>query len=129
MPLEELSARYASSPDEDLAQVASSSYDLAEAIISEHPEMSQDAGFELFDRAWAKRYWKAVLGDVTGLQGAEKLQGWAVDATIAGAANAIIVTFGLPAVAFSGAVALAVILLRAARASSREQPHEEDAGV
>jgi len=128
MQVEELSSQYASHSDEELAEIVNSSYDLADAIVTGHPEMSQDAGFELFDRGWAKRYWKTVLSDVSGLEGTDKLQAWAVNASIAGVANAIIVTFGLPAVAFSGAVALAVILLRAAR-SSGDAPPEPDAGV
>ena len=126
--VEELSSQYASRSDDDLAEIVNSSFDLADAIVSGHPEMSQDAGFELFDSGWAKRYWKTLAGDVSGLEGTDKLQSWAVNASIAGVANAIIVSFGLPAVAFSGAVALAIILVRAAR-SGGEGAAESDASV
>jgi hypothetical protein len=129
MDVAQLSSQYASRPDDELAEIVSSSYDLSESIVSSHPEMSQDAGFELFDRGWAQRYWKAVVSDITGLHGGDQIQSWAVGATIAGVADAIIATFGLPAVAVSGAVALAVILLRAARAAAHEDSAELDAGV
>jgi hypothetical protein len=106
---------YDKKPTEELTEEVVASYDLTEAILSAHPSMAQDAGFELFDGAWAKRYWRTLVADISGLQAASKIESWAISATISGAATAIATTFGLPAVAFSAAVALAIILIRAAR--------------
>jgi hypothetical protein len=114
--IDNLAAEYEKKDDDELTEVVVSNYDLTEAIISAHPAMAQDAGFELFNREWAKRYWKTLVADVSGLKGAEKVQNWAISATISGTAAAIVATFGVPAIGVSAAVALAVILLRAARA-------------
>ena len=82
--------------------------------------MAQDAGFELFDLRWAQRYWRALASEISGIQGGEKLQAWAVNGTVGGVATALIEHFGLPGTAGAAAVALAVILLRAARAAEEE---------
>lgn len=111
----QLAVEFEHKPTEELTEVVVSSYELSEAILSAHPNMAQDAGFELFDGAWARRYWRTLVGDVTGLQAGSKIESWAINATISGTATAIVTTFGLPAVGFSAAVALAVILIRAAR--------------
>jgi hypothetical protein len=121
-----LAAEYENRPYEDLAQRVVEDYELTEALLSAHPEIAQDAGFELFDRRWAQRYWRAVVSELTGIQASEKLQSWAVNATISGVATQLIDHFGLPGSAGAAAVALAVILLRAARGSVDEaEPKEE----
>lgn len=106
---------YDKKPTEELTEEVVANYDLTEAILSAHPRMAADAGFELFDGVWAKRYWRTLVADISGLKAASKIESWAISATISGAATAIVTTFGLPAVAFSAAVALAIILIRAAR--------------
>jgi hypothetical protein len=120
MDLAEVADQYSERPDDELIHVVVSNYDLTEAILSAHPEMAEDAGFELFDPEWARRYWKTLASDISGLQAGDKIQAWAVGATISGVAGSIITTFGLPAIAVSSAVALAIILVRAARSSSEE---------
>ena len=121
MNVEDLAVKYTTASEEELTRIVSEDYALGEAVVVSHPEMSQDAGFELFDRAWAQRYWKTIAKDISGAPAAE-VESWALNATIVTAANAIVVSFGLPAVALSGAVALAVLILRAARAAEHEDP-------
>lgn len=116
----ELAMRYAKLSDEELAELAAASYELTEALMSAHPNMAQDAGFELFDRAWARRYWRAVLREARSNGDGGQLRMWAVGTTVAGLAELLVSTFGVPATAVSSAVALAIILTRAAKAVPEE---------
>lgn len=118
MDVDNVVAEYSTKSSAELADLVVKNYELSTAVVDAHPEMAQDAGFELFDTTWATRYWRKVASEVSGLKAADKLQSWAVSATIAGVANAIIAHYALPAVAVSAAVALAIILVRAAKASA-----------
>jgi hypothetical protein len=111
-------AEYATKSDAELADIVVGNYELSTAIAESHPEMAQDAGFECFDTSWATRYWRKVVAEVSGLKAADKVQSWAIGASISGVAKAIIDYYALPAVAVSAAVALAIILIRAAKASA-----------
>ena len=111
-------AEYSTKSSAELADIVVKSYELSTAIADAHPEMAQDAGFEWFDTTWATRYWRKVVSEVSGLKAADKVQSWAVSATISGVASAVIAHYALPAVAVSAAVALAIILVRAAKASA-----------
>jgi hypothetical protein len=122
MSNEDVVTKYEGLANEELTQVVVTDYDLTQAILSSHPEMAQDAGFELFDTDWAKRYWRNVLSEISGIKASDKLLSWATGASIAGVANLLIAYYQLPAVAFSAAVALTVILVRAAKAASASQP-------
>lgn len=124
--VDELVVAYESEPDDRLAAVVAADYDLSEAIVSAHPEMAQDAGFELFDREWAKRYWKTVVGDISGAGTASEIRSWAMGATVSGVADALISTFGLPPTVLPAAVALAFILVRAARSAPPDEPGESE---
>lgn len=111
-------AEYAAKSDDDLANIVVKNYELSSALAESHPEMAQDAGFEWFDAKWAARYWRKVLAEISGLKVPDKVQSWAVGASISGVAQAIIAYYALPAVAVAAAVALAIILIRAAKASA-----------
>lgn len=121
----ELARQYEGLSDDELAEAAASSYELTEAIMSAYPQMAQDAGFELFDRRWAQRYWRSLAHEFGAGEGSEQVKSWAVDATIAGVANLIVTSLGVPAIALSSAVALAVILLRAAKSSAAPSDVED----
>src|SRR5690349_8126410 len=110
-------AEYTAKSSTELADIVVKNYELSTAIAEAHPEMAQDAGFEWFDTSWATRYWRKVASEVSGLKAADKVQSWAVNGTISGVATAIISHYALPAIAVSAAVALAIILVRAAKAS------------
>jgi hypothetical protein len=117
MDIDTAVAEYTTKSSTELADIVVKSYELNTAIAEAHPEMAQDAGFEWFDTSWATRYWRKVASEVSGLKAADKVQSWAANATISGVATAIIAHYALPAVAVSAAVALAIILVRAAKAS------------
>ena len=117
MNLDDIAAEYATKSDADLAQIVVANYDLSNSVVEAHPGMSQDAGFELFDAQWAKRYWRNLAAEISGLKALDKVQSWAVGASISGVAKLIIDHYSLPAAAVSAAVALAVILIRAANTS------------
>jgi hypothetical protein len=53
------------------------------------------------------------------LKGIDKVQNWAVGASISGIAKLIVDHYALPPVAISAAVALAIILVRAAKATAK----------
>lgn len=111
-------AEFAAKSDDELADIVVKNYELSTALAESHPEMAQGAGFEWFDSSWAARYWRNVLAEISGLKVPDKVQSWAVGASISGVAKAIIEYYSLPAVAVSAAVALAIILVRAAKASA-----------
>ena len=68
-----------------------------------------------------KRYWRNIVAEISGNSASDKLYSWAMGVSIASAANLVVQHYHLPAAALSSAVALAVILLRAARASKAEE--------
>lgn len=111
---------YENKPESELTEAVVASYELTQAILAAHPEMAQDAGFELFDREWATRYWRSIVSEVSGIKPLDKVQSWAVGATISQLAASIVAHYALPAVALSAAVALAVILIRAASAKPNQ---------
>jgi hypothetical protein len=123
--IESLVSQYADQPDDELVRTVVANYDLTEAIITSHPNMAQDAGFDLFDAQWARRYWRTLAADISDLRLPDKVQSWAVSSTISGIAAAIIGTYGLPAVAASAAVALAILLVRAARSENPSEPNKD----
>ncbi len=121
MNVSEIVSKYENQSDAELTQTVVVNYDLTQAILASHPQMAQDAGFELFDPNWAKRYWRNIAGEITGINAYEKIYSWAVGASITNVATLLIDHYKLPAVALSAAVALAIILVRAAR-SSKDAP-------
>jgi hypothetical protein len=106
--------------DQELTRLVAQQRDLSQAIVMSHPEMAQDAGFELFDTAWAKRYWKSIVGQISGIGAVDKLYSWAVGASVTEFAKLVIKHYSLPTAATAAAVALTVILIRAAKASREE---------
>jgi hypothetical protein len=116
--LAKLADEYISKSDDELIDVVRQNYDLTNAIVARDPSMAQDAGFELFDREWAKRYARGILAEISGSKGlGDQVYSWAMGASIANIATLIVQQFGVPASALAAAVALAVILVRAARAA------------
>ena len=120
MDLNDLVVSYGGKSDQELRQLAGGNYELTQAVLSSHSEMAQDAGFELFGQDWAKRYWKNVMAQVSGVRAINEVYKWAIGASIGEVAKLIIEHYSLPAAAASAAVALAIILVRAARASSEK---------
>jgi hypothetical protein len=121
--ISELIEAYEEASDETLTQVVSANYDLTQSIIRAHPQMAQDAGFELFDPSWAKRYWHNIVSDVTGKTTLDEIGSWAVNASIGSLAELVASHYNLPNVAFPAAVGLSVMLIRAASSSKgRKSP-------
>jgi hypothetical protein len=122
MDTQALASLYASYPDEDLTQVVSRDYDLAQAILEQNPDMAQDAGFALFDKTWSKRYWVHLVLQVKKLKTLDAAYAWAIGASIEPFANEIMAHYGLPHGSVPAAIALATIVLRAATASLGKEP-------
>jgi hypothetical protein len=118
METNELITTLSDKSDDELRSLAAQNYELANALLMSHPEMAQDAGFELFGRDWANRYWRNVISQVSGIHAMDRVYSWAVGASISEVAKLIIQHYSLPAVAATSAVALAILLLRAARQQS-----------
>ena len=127
--IEKIAAEFSRLSDEQLAELAAGNYELTDAVMSAFPEMAQDAGFELFDRAWARRYWRAVVRQVAPDDLLDSAKQWGVEATVVGMANLLVTELGLPTVAVPAAVALSVIVIRAARqAAQDDKPGSDDVG-
>ena len=47
-------SQYEGQSDDQLARIVAGDYDLTQAILSAHPQIAQDAGFELFDANWTE---------------------------------------------------------------------------
>lgn len=120
MDTDDLIAAYAGKSDDELRDVVVKSDLLTRAIVASHPQMAQDAGFELFDQGWAKRYWRSVMAQISGIGAMDRVYSWAVGVSIAEVAKLILQHYTLPAVTMSAAVALAVMLVRAAKASRED---------
>jgi hypothetical protein len=126
MNIAEMASGYEKLSDDELTQIVVANYDLSQKLIASHPEMAQDAGFELFDPSWAKRYWRTVVGEITGIKSLEDIYSWAISTSIVSIADLLVAHYQIPPAALSASVALAIILVRAARAAltSKDKPNE-----
>ncbi len=121
MDTNEIISKHEKCSDDELTQVVVGDYDLTQAILVSHPQMSQDAGFELFDVSWARRYWRNIIAEIKGINLADVAYSWVINASIENVAQLLIDYYNLPTAAFSAAVALAIIIIRAASASQQEE--------
>jgi hypothetical protein len=108
---------YEAKSDNELARIVAANYAIAHTIVASNPQMAQDAGFELFDSDWAKRYWRSVVAQITGIKLADEVRSWAIGASIDQLVELIVEHYSLPPGALPAAVALAIILLKATKAS------------
>jgi hypothetical protein len=117
MQLDDLVERYSSQSDDQLTRIVVASYELSDAVLTAHPNMAQDAGFDLFDVSWARRYWKNVVAEISGINVSDELYAWAIGESISHVAELVMTQYHLPAGALPAAVAFAIILTRAASQS------------
>jgi hypothetical protein len=82
------------------------------------PELSQELGLDLFQPEWIKRYGKRILAEVSGLPVDEAFK-WALSLSAVQLADHLSKHFNLSLAAWSSAIALAILLLRAARTPSK----------
>jgi hypothetical protein len=119
MNIAEMASSYERLSDDELTQIVVTNYDLSQKLVTSHPQMAQDAGFELFDPSWAKRYWRTIVGEITGIKTPNDISSWALSASIVKVTDLLIAHYQIPSAAHSTAVSLAIILLRAASTSKK----------
>ena len=121
METTELLSKYEKLSNDDLTLIVQEDYDLTDAIMTHNPHMAQDAGFELFDSNWAKRYWRNILAEVRGIGIGDEVYKWAIGTSVASIAKLLISHYALPAAAFSAVVALVIVLIRAAKSEKEKK--------
>src|SRR5262245_42525505 len=110
MQMNDLINAYGAKSDNELARIVAENYETAHVSVASNPQMAQYAGFELFDSCWAKRYWRNVVAQITGMRTLDEVKSWAIGASIDQLAQLIVDHYSLPPGALPAAVALAIIL-------------------
>lgn len=111
---------YETLSDRELEELVQSSFEVGEAIFLANPMYAEDAGFAPFSRDWVKRYWKSLLSQVSG-KPLDMVLEWALAATAAQVSAALVAAFGISVVSYPAAIALAVLLIRAAREENSDE--------
>ena len=101
--------------DYELQTVLRDNSAFANAVFRAIPDLSAESSFDLFGKEWVARYWKRLVMEVqTGLTSDGALK-WAVSATVAELSTLISTYFGVSDAAFPACVALAILIIRAAK--------------
>jgi hypothetical protein len=115
---EHLVSEFEAKDDAALREVVQRSDELSEALLMKMPELSQELGLDLFQPEWIRRYGKRILAEVSG-QPVDLAFKWALGLTALQVAEYLSKHLNLSVAAWSSAIALAILLLRAARAPSK----------
>jgi hypothetical protein len=86
---------------------------ILENVILSNPDYSEDTGYEPFGEGWLKRYFKSILSDVSNKATDDALS-WALGASLYEVAVKLIDHYSLGATEYPAAIALAILLVRAA---------------
>jgi len=105
-------------PDNDLRTLVQQSSELSDAIFVSNPRYAEDSGFEPFSADWIRRYCKSLLSEISG-KPLDKALEWALAATAMDVSAALVSHFGIVAAAHPAVIALAILLLRAARETNK----------
>ena len=109
---------------DDLRALIQNSVEVSEAVFLSDPVLAEDAGFEPFSSDWISRYWRSLGSQISGKPIDQTLD-WALKATAVQVSTALVVHFGISVVAYPAAIALAILLLRAAK-DANKQPSEDE---
>lgn len=112
---EEMVAEFELLDDEQLCEVLRSDTKFTESILLSIPDLASDAAFDLYGPEWLNRYWKRFIIEVKASTNDDAALKWAVNATAAGLSVMLTKHFNLPDVAIPASVALALLLIRAAK--------------
>jgi hypothetical protein len=105
--------------DEKLRSILFESSIVLESVILSNPDYSEDTGYEPFGNEWIKRYFKSILSEVSGKTTDDALS-WALAASLYDIANKVIGHYSISVTDYPGAIALAILLVRASlRVSQR----------
>ena len=99
--------------DDELRSLIQEDVHVSEAIFLSNPKYAEDAGYEPFSADWIKRYSKSLLAEV-GDKPFDMVLEWALTASAAQIATALVVHFGIALTSYPAAIALALLLIRAA---------------
>ncbi|WP_047495402.1 hypothetical protein [Terriglobus sp. TAA 43] len=106
--------------DSDLQILVQQNMRLSRAIFADMPALAIDAGYEPFSKDWMNSYWRSLLIQISG-KPVDKIFEWALKTGAASIAALLLQRFGLDLAEYSAAIALAILLLRAASAANKEQ--------
>lgn len=99
-----------------LTVIVQADIQLTQAIVLANPIYSQETSYEPFDSDWFKKYFKKLLSEITGKSLDLALE-WALVATAIEVSEKIISTYGLDASSQPAALAMALLLIKAAKDS------------
>ena len=101
--------------DDALLAILSGDSAFIESVILEIPAISAEPGFSLMSAEWIQRYWKTIVGTLKPALTDDKILKWSMETSAAGLSVMISQHFGLPEPSTPAAIALAVLILRAAK--------------
>lgn len=124
---DEIVASLSEYDDAELRTMIQQDAALSRAIFANMPALAEDAGYEPFSQSWIKRYWRNLLAEISG-KPIDILYEWALTASATSVATLLVQHFSLDVATYSAAIALAILLLRAAAASKNGKKPSADAG-
>lgn len=107
--------------DDDLSVVAQKDYNLTQAVLEKDPYLAQEVKYRLFDKDWMKMYWKNIVADVKGIDISEVVTVVLVEETIKEFTIELMKFYQLPELTTSGALALTILIFRAAQKSGKSK--------
>ena len=85
----------------------------SELLLASDSRFAEDAAHEPFGPGWIKRFGTSLLSTISG-KPLDKALEWALTVSALGIAQAIVDKYGISVLSYPAAIALAILLLRAA---------------
>ena len=99
---------------EALRDLVRQNVEVQEAVFFAHPEFAEDAQFSPFSGDWFRRYARSLAKEVSGKPLDQALK-WALAGTAVQVSATLVERYGITAASYPAAVALAILLIRAAQ--------------
>lgn len=98
-----------------LTKLVQADRQFTEIVLASDSRFAEDAAHEPFGPGWIKRFGTSLLSNISG-KPLDKALEWAVTVSALGVAQAIVESYGISVISYPAAIALAILLLRAASA-------------
>lgn len=103
----------ASSDNAALTRLVQDDLRFSEQVLLSDPRFAEDAAHEPFGPGWMRRFGKSLLSNLCD-KSSDKALEWALSVSALGVAQAIVDKFGVDALSYPAATALALLVVRAA---------------
>lgn len=101
--------------NDELTALVQADLSFSELLLTSDSRLAEDASHEPFGPGWIKRFGTSLLSSISG-KPLDKALEWAMTVSALGVAQTIVDKYGISVISYPAAIALAILLLRAAAA-------------